>query len=310
MTDRGMNKVVLIKRRTRYEELKRRYNTVEQARFYIEHLGADFSDYEREDRVYNEALENVRRLVRPYARLQEIDREYLPNMIFGAQDIVIAVGQDGLVANAMKYLDGQPLMGVNPDPARWDGVLLPFESGDLQKALPKVIDGDYSVKDVTMGKVESRDGQVLYAVNDFFVGIQNHTSARYHINYKNKTENQSSSGIIISTGFGMTGWHKSVMAQFRAMAKAFNLGNVAEPGYDWADRSLTFQVREPYPSRFTQAELVYGQISEGESLVLTSDMSENGVVFSDGVLEDTIEFNAGMQIKIGVADRIGRLVTK
>ena len=58
--DRGMNKVVLIKRRTRYEELKKRYNTVEQARFYIEHLGADFSDYEREDRTYNEALENIR----------------------------------------------------------------------------------------------------------------------------------------------------------------------------------------------------------------------------------------------------------
>ena len=72
--DRGMNKVVLIKRRTRYEELKRRYNTVEQARFYIEHLGADFSDYEREDKTYNAALENIRNLIRPCARLQEIDR--------------------------------------------------------------------------------------------------------------------------------------------------------------------------------------------------------------------------------------------
>ena len=83
MADRGMNKVVLIKRRTRYEELKRRYNTVEQARFYIEHLGADFSDYEREDKVYNAVLEQVRSCVRPLARLQEIDREYIPNMMFG-----------------------------------------------------------------------------------------------------------------------------------------------------------------------------------------------------------------------------------
>ena len=104
MTDRGMNKVVLVKRRTRYEELKRRYNTIEQAKFYIEHLGADFSDYELEDRNYNNALENVRNLVRPMARLQEIDREYISNMIFGPKDIVIAVGQDGLVANTMKYL--------------------------------------------------------------------------------------------------------------------------------------------------------------------------------------------------------------
>lgn len=304
-----MNKVVLVKRRTRYEELKRRYNTIEQAKFYIEHLGADFSDYELEDRNYNNALESVRNLVRPMARLQEIDREYISNMIFGPKDIVIAVGQDGLVANTMKYLDGQPLIGINPDPARWDGVLLPFETGDLERVLPKVIDDTFSEKNVTMGKVESKDGQVLYAVNDFFIGVDNHTSARYHINYRNRIENQSSSGIIISTGFGMTGWHKSVMAQFRGMARSFGLGDVKEPVFDWGAKSLTFQVREPYPSRFTQAELVYGQIEENENLLITSNMSENGVVFSDGILDDTIEFNAGMQIEISVADRIGRLVT-
>lgn len=307
--DRGMNKVVLIKRRTRYEELKRRYNTVEQARFYIEHLGADFSDYENEDRIYNAALENLRSLIRPLARLQEIDREYLPNMIFGKDDIVIAVGQDGLVANAMKYLDGQPLLGVNPDPSRWDGVLLPFETGDVQGILPRVIGGTFDSKSVTMGKVESKDGQVLYAVNDFFVGVSNHTSARYHINYRNQIENQSSSGIIVSTGFGMTGWHKSVMAEFRGMARAFGLRDIPEPVSDWGARQLTFQVREPYPSRFTQADIVYGQILDREQLVITSNMSENGVVFSDGIIDDTIDFNAGMEIKIGVSDRIGRLVT-
>ena len=307
--DRGMNKVVLIKRRTRYEELKRRYNTVEQARFYIEHLGADFSDYEREDKTYNAALENIRNLIRPCARLQEIDREYLPNMIFGKDDIVIAVGQDGLVANAMKYLDGQPLIGVNPDPARWDGVLLPFEIGEIGKVLPKVINGTFDTKNVTMGKVETKDGQVLYAVNDFFIGVSNHTSARYNINYRNRVENQSSSGIIISTGFGMTGWHKSIMAEFVGIAKAFGLNYVTELHADWGARQLIFQVREPYPSKFTQADIVFGKILDNEKLVITSNMSENGVVFSDGVIDDTIDFNAGMEIAIGVSDRIGRLVT-
>lgn len=307
--DRGLNKVVLVKRRTRYEELKKRYNTVEQARFYIEHLGADFSDYEREDAAYNAALETVRVIVRPLARLQEIDREYLPNMIFGADDIVIALGQDGLVANVMKYLSGQPLIGVNPDSARFDGVLLPFEAGDLERLLPKVIKGSFSMKNVAMGKAESKDGQVLYAVNNFFVGVGNHTSARYLIKYGKHVENQSSSGIIISTGFGMTGWHKSVMAEFRGLARAFNLSPIREPSYEWDRRELTFQVREPYPSRFTQAELVYGKVSDGESLVLTSSMSENGVVFSDGIFEDAIEFNAGMEIRISVAEQTGKLVT-
>ena len=306
--ERGMNKIIIIKTKTRLEELKRRYNTVEQARFYIEHLGADFGDYELEHVKYCEALENVRVIAKTYARVQEIDRDYVPNMIFGEKDVVIAIGRDGLVANVMKYLDGQPLIGVNPDTMRWEGNLLMFEAGDMARIIPKVLAENFDEKRITMGKAVTKDGQVLYAVNDFFVGIKNHTSARYHICYNNMVENQSSSGIIISTGLGMTGWHKSIMAEFRGMARAFNMGEVPEVEKGWDSAELTFQVREPYPSRFTQAELVYGQIHENDNLTLVSDMTESGVIFSDGVLDDALDFNAGMELKIGIAERVGRLV--
>lgn len=306
--DRGMNKIVIIKTKTRLEELKRRYNTVEQAKFYVEHLGADFGDYEVEHKKYYEALGNVVAAAKTFARVQEIDREYIPNMIFGEKDIVIAVGRDGLVANVMKYLDGQPLIGVNPDTMRWEGNLLMFEAGDMERIIPKVLGENFDEKKITMGQAITKDGQILYAVNDFFIGVKNHTSARYHICYNNIVENQSSSGIIVSTGLGMTGWHKSIMAEFRGMAKAFNLGNVPEVEMDWDCEALTFQVREPYPSRFTQAELVYGRIQSKDKLTLVSDMTESGVIFSDGILDDALDFNAGMELKIGIADRVGRLV--
>ena len=307
--ERGMNKIVLIKRKTRLEELKRRYNTIEQARFYVEHLGADFNDYIQEHENYYIALDRVRANANEYARVQEIDREYIPNMIFGKDDVVIAVGQDGLVANTMKYLDGQPLIGVNPDVKRWDGNLLPFEARDMKTIIPSVLAEKYNEKQVTMGKAETKDGQILYAVNDFFVGINNHTSARYHIKYNDMTENQSSSGVIISTGLGMTGWHRSVMAEFQGMAKAFNLGDIKMPEYKWDSGILIFQVREPYPSRFTEADLVYGKVTRTDELTFVSNMAEKGIVFSDGILEDAIEFNAGMELKVSVAERIGRLVT-
>ncbi|MCR5213405.1 MAG: sugar kinase [Eubacterium sp.] len=306
--DRGMNKVVIVKKKTRLEDLKRRYCTIEQARFYVEHMGASFDDYIEEDQNYQRALKVVRENANRMARVLEIDRDYIPNMIFGQDDIVIALGQDGLVANVMKYLDGQPLIGINPDAARWDGILLPFEAGDMESVLPKVIAKNFNQKMVSMGKAESKDGQVLYAVNDFFIGINNHTSARYNITFGGITENQSSSGVIVSTGLGMTGWHRSIMAEFRGMAKAFNLGNVTESNYEWDGDQLIFQVREPYPSRFTQADLVYGLVNKGQEIIFTSNMSENGIVFSDGILDDTIEFNAGMVLRVGLADRIGRLV--
>jgi NAD kinase len=308
--DRGMNKIVIVRRKTRLEDLKRRYNTIEQARFYVEHLGADFRDYEEEHNNYLKALEEVEAIASENARVLVIDRDYIPTMIFGKDDIVIAVGQDGLVANVMKYLDGQPLLGVNPDTKRWEGDLLFFEPGDMERVLPNVIDKNYSVKKISMGKAETKDGQVLYAVNDLFVGINNHTSARYHICYNNRVENQSSSGVIISTGLGMTGWHKSVMAEFRGMAKAFNLPEVQDKKFEWDNSELVFQVREPYPSRFTQAELVYGKVQTKDTLTFTSLMSEDGIVFSDGIQEDAIKFDAGMEIKISVAERVGRLVAE
>lgn len=313
MKDRGMNKVVLVKRRTRLEELKRRYNTAEQARFYVEHLGADFSDYEEEHRRYYAEFEKVRAIAGRVARVQEIDRDYIPNMIFGPEDIVVAVGQDGLVANVMKYLSGQPLIGVNPDTRRWDGYLLPFEAGDLEKILPLVIDRKHCMKQVTMGKAETGDGQVLFAVNDFFIGIRNHTSARYQICYNGISERHSSSGVIVSTGLGMTGWHASVMAEFRGMARAFHLDTAVMSSWEnsgaWDSGKLVFQVREPYPGRYTQTELVYGQVTKADSLTFVSDMAENGVVFSDGILEDSIDFTAGIRLAVSVAERQGHLVT-
>lgn len=131
-------KLVLVTRRTRLEELVARYHTLAQARFYIEHLGADFSDYLRENAAYAQSLQLTVETLRAWGRYQVVDRAYLPNFLFAPDDIVVALGQDGLVANTMKYLAGQPLVGVNPEPSRWDGILLPFAPTDLKAVIADV----------------------------------------------------------------------------------------------------------------------------------------------------------------------------
>lgn len=306
--ERGMNKVVLVTRRTRLNELIYKYNTIEQAKFYIEHMGADFSDYIKEDEKYTEAIAEVTRIAEKYARIQRIDRDFLPNMIFGEQDVVIAVGQDGLVANVMKYLDGQPLIGVNPDTSRWDGILLPFEVRQLEQVLLKVIADKYQSKEITMAQAKTQDGQTMLAVNDLFVGQRTHVSARYDITWNKKTEYQSSSGIIISTGLGSTGWYKSIMTQAACIAGSFGRGNFKDESLGWGENKLTFVVREPFPSRSTQAGIVYGKITGKDTFKILSKMPGNGVVFSDGIESDAIEFNSGTEIMIQIASKKGRLV--
>lgn len=206
------NKIVLVKRKTRLEELVVRYNTVQQAQFYIERLGADFSDYISEDLTYRQAVETAVIELSALGRVQLLERQHVPNFIFGDEDTVVVLGQDGLVANTLKYLREQPLIGVNPDPLRWDGVLLPFTVKDLRLLLPEVFRSRRQVREVTLAKAKLNDGQSLYGVNDLFIGRRTHVSARYLLQHGAAAEQQSSSGIIVSTGLGSTGWLRSVLA--------------------------------------------------------------------------------------------------
>ncbi len=95
------NKIVLVKRRTRLEDLIARYNTIAQAKFYIEHMGSDFSDYIYEDEQYKRSLSEAQNQLKALGRVQVVDREYVPNFIFRDNDIVVVIGQDGLVANTL-----------------------------------------------------------------------------------------------------------------------------------------------------------------------------------------------------------------
>ncbi|KWX73412.1 sugar kinase [Paenibacillus riograndensis] len=320
------NKIILVKRKTRLEELVVRYNTIQQAQFYIERLGADFSDYISEDFHYRKAVESAVMELGALGRVQLLERQHVQNFIFGDQDTVVVLGQDGLVANTLKYLHEQPLIGVNPDPQRWDGVLLPFTVKDLRHLVPEVFRGQRQVREVTLAKAQLNDGQSLYGVNDLFVGRKTHVSARYQVELNGVTEQQSSSGIIISTGMGSTGWLKSVLAGAMGIARSAaqlqvdgaaaggaRAAGVAEAAgieqrLPWDHPNLYFTVREPFPSRTTSAGLVFGQISSGAPLKITSQMPEDGVIFSDGVESDFLEFNSGVEATITLGEKRGRLV--
>jgi NAD kinase len=305
------NKIVLVRRKTRLDELIQRFNTASQAKFYIEHLGADFSDYQKEHAIYNDAVAEAEKVLGKLGRIEVIDRQFLPNYIFGPKDIVIAIGQDGMVANTLKYLDDQPLIGVNPDPGRWDGVLLPFQVRDLKLIVPEVFKNTRPIKEITMAKAVLNDGQHLYAVNDLFIGQKSHVSARYRLQLGNVQEEQSSSGIIISTGLGSTGWLKSILAGTSGIANQFIKSKISleiPKRLDWSSDYLCFSVREPFPSKTTGATLVFGMITTVKPLRVLSQMPENGIIFSDGIEADYLSFNAGISARIEVAEKKGKLV--
>ena len=307
-----MEKIVVLTRRTRLEEVVDRFNTLPQAKFYIEHMGLDFSDYEREHEVFTgvakTVLDDLDRLGR---KVQRIDWTFLPNFVFDPADAVVVLGRDGLVSNTAKYLEGQFLVGVNPDPSRIDGILLPFKPAQAANAVAKVIEGGVKHKEITMAEVALNDGQRLLAFNDFYVGQRTHVSSRYSLTYRRKTERQSSSGVLVSTGAGSTGWLSSTQNMARAVSGLLlgeNAPQMPTLRLGWDDPRLVFVVREPFQSRASSVKLTAGLVEEGDELRLESHMPDGGVIFSDGVEADALAFNSGSAATIRAADRKAKLV--
>lgn len=300
-------KLILITRKTRLQELKEKYCTLGQAKFYIEHLGERFDDYVAEDALYGEAQKTVLAHLKQTGRVQVLERSMLSTYLFANDDIVVVLGQDGLVANTLKYLSGQPLVAINPIPDLFDGVLLPFCVADTLEVLSSVLQARMSVKHISIAQVTTNLGDSLLAVNDVFIGPKSHTSARYEICVGETNEQQSSSGVIVSTGLGSTGWFKSILAGASGIAQ-HPLHKQLSKGFAWDSADLYYTVREPFPSTVTHTNLVFGKITKGLKFKLTSKMAENGVIFSDGMENDPISFNAGTTVQIELSATKGVLV--
>ncbi len=312
-----IDKIIIITKKTWLEELIEKFNTKSQAKFYIEHMGVSFQDYEDAHKKYYESLEKIKKLVPLDLKYQIIEKSFLPNFLFGPNNLIVPVGQDGLVINTAKYLDKQLIVAINPDPSRFDGVMIPFTVEELPAALKKVIADKHKIIQITMAQAKLNNGQFLYGVNDLFIGHKSHGSARYTIKHSDATiEKQSSSGVIISTGAGSTAWLKSIITGAVGIVNKFRKYSYIDPPteeeyrFPWDASYLNYSVREPFVSKTSSAELVYGQIYSGEKLIIESNMPEKGVIFSDGIQNDFLEFNSGAVAEISVADKKGNLVIK
>ena len=302
-------KLVIVTRRTRLEELVARFNTPGQARFYIEHAGGDFDDYQREHDTYRQALDRVRRDLDFGLPRQFLDRSLLPTYTFGPADLVVTLGQDGVVANTAKYAGSQPIVGINPDPARFDGILLPFTPAEAREAVNRTLGGNAATRGVTLAEAVLGDGQRLLAFNDLFIGARSHVSARYLLRAGGREEVQSSSGVLVSTGAGSTGWMSSVFNMAAGVARFTGGTDGTALRLAWEDRRLLFAVREPFRSRHSAADLVAGLVEPGEEIVLESRMPSGGVIFSDGIEPDFLDFNSGAVARVRAASRRAVLVT-
>ena len=289
-------RAVFVTRESDYELLLARHATREQARFFLESRGQSLAELERRHDQLAQALRRARAGVPGDWRQALVRRADLDRFLFGQEDVVVAVGQDGLVANVAKYLNGQPVLGINPSPDLYDGVLLRVPLDRLEASLRAAAARHADLERRTMVEAVLDTGEKLLALNEIFVGHRSHQSARYRVSAAGKAEDQSSSGLIVASGTGATGWARSI-----AEMTGSRLRIAAD------EAAVAYFVREPFPSRATGTSLRSGRITS-ERLEVVSRMNEGGAVFADGIEQDFLAFDWGRRVAIGPAAEALNLV--
>ena len=292
-------RVVVITRETEYEMLLARHATRGQAECFLRERDQSIDELDERHRRFIQALHRIMAAIPRDWRRNRVQRADLDRFLFEPEDLIVAVGQDGLVANTAKYLRGQRVIGVNTNKALFDGILVPFSTDEAISLLAPAMHGETRIQSRTMVEATLDDGQRLLALNELFLGHHSHQSARYQIMHSPHRERQSSSGIIISTGTGATGWARSIHESRKDPPP------LPKP----EDRQLAYFVREAFPSVATGTDISSGQILEHETLHVRSEMNENGVIFGDGIETDYLDFNWGRQVSVGIAKETLELVT-
>lgn len=297
-----MDRVVIVHKPSRLEELVLQHLTEGAAKFVLESRGQSIESYKEEDANYKAALSEVRRQIPNDLPVTSVTREDLPNFLFRDKDLIVVCGPDGLFANLAKHVGNQPILTVNPDPKNVAGVLMLFPPQAVGDMIAKAQDGKHQCERLPFVKASIDDDRVIWGINDIFIGRKDHVSARYEISFGHQKEPQSSSGIIVSTGVGSTGWMRSVATMLSGLTRE-GMANKLSVLPDATSNELMFVVREPFPSPNTGTSIVTGRVVPGQPLVVSSAMPEGGYIFSDGVVEKATEWKAGSKVVVSVGDR-------
>ncbi len=177
---------------------------------------------------------------------------------------IASFGGDGWVKNTSHYMEGehQRMISINSDPIGSLGARDYFTVESFIAAYPKLSKGNFAIERWTrlLAKI---NGKAVWPLGLNDVGIMTDDPfdmCRYVIDYKGVQEEQKTTGLIVSSGSGSTGWpHKIHITQQRD-----------DGFFDKDAQFATFTIREEPIVELSEYSIVEGRIEKGEKLRITS----------------------------------------
>lgn len=187
-------------------------------------------------------------------------------------------------------------LSIRSDNLKSEGALSSCNRSNLERMSQEIDENTFRVELWPVLELRINNQFLDWAMDTVFVGSKySGWISRYVLCYGERSEEQKSSGVIVATGAGSTGWLRSA-------------GAMSFPRY-W--RRAIFLVREPYRgSKFVGISILQGEIDpfrkEFSLLKFHSLMDSFGIVDLDSVRE--YEFLRGFQLEIRVSEHVLRIV--
>lgn len=203
-------------------------------------------------------------------------------------DLVISLGGDNSFTYTSHFVVDTPIAGINSDPSRSTGALCGwndiFAFADMWKKMAYKKEAWIRLNAIIDGK------QITPATCEYFLGEKLRKDMSRHILvYRGREYEQKSSGVLIVTGAGSTGWYDT------AGRYHFPKGN----RFAKTEKKARFLITEPF--RYEKEKDLYaGELLPGEEVILYSLNDGQGYATAD--CWDEYDFSRGKKASIRISD--------
>jgi NAD kinase len=238
------------------------------------------------------ALAALRKLL---PRAHYISAEWASRAALGPQSLVIALGGDNHFQRVAALVDSQVMLGINSDPERSVGALAAFTIDSYAEAVSRQHISEAAPEHWTRLDVRLNGVPLVHrALCEVFLGERERPyMSRHVLHLGEQSEEQKSSGLLVATGAGATGWYAAARGDVRWTDETFAK----------TEESFRFIATEPHPGA-RASQFLHGQVSTGEALRVVSLNRRNGVLAVDAFRHHPFPSGALAEISVGKPLRV------